>query len=470
MIEDTGSFRDAIATVDEGGKRKVIYPKQPKGKWYGRRKWVSYFLLAALAAGPFVKVHGNQLFLFDVIERRFNFFGVPFWPQDFYLVVLGMIIGVIFVALFTVVYGRLFCGWICPQTIFLEMVFRRIDYWIEGDRGAQQRLARQPWDAEKIRKRLAKWGLSFVISFLIANLFLAYVRGSDTVVTMILEGPAGHWGTFVALLLFTLVFFFVFIWFREQVCTIACPYGRLQGVLLDDRSINVAYDFTRGEGVAGRAKFRKNEDRGALGKGDCIDCRQCVHVCPMGIDIRNGIQLECTNCTACIDECDTIMAGVGFPGGLIRYASEAEIATKAPFRFTMRMKGYTAVLVVLMAVLGGLLFLRSDLDATLLRLPGQLYEHRGDSIRNVYTFHILNKTNTPFEEVSIRLIAPSGKVEMVGRNHIGIDAQKTAKGTFFVDIPATALPDDREEIRLGIYAGERLVAKETVRFLGPRKF
>lgn len=469
-MDEQGSFRDAISTVDEGGRRRVIYPKQPKGKWYGRRKWVSYFLLAALATGPFITVRGNQLFLFNVIERRFNFFGVPFWPQDFYLVVLGMIVAVIFVSLFTVVYGRLFCGWVCPQTIFLEMVFRRIDYWIEGDRGAQKRLADQPWNAEKIRKRSVKWALSFVIAFLIANIFLAYFRGSDTLVKMVLQGPDGYWGTFIALVMFTLVFFFVFIWFREQVCTIACPYGRLQGVLLDDRSINVAYDFVRGEGVSGRGKFRKDEDRPGSGKGDCIDCRQCVNVCPMGIDIRNGTQLECTNCTACIDECDAIMSGVGFPGGLIRYASEAEIETKAPFRVTLRMKGYTAVLLALVSVLVGLLFLRTDLDATVLRLPGQLYERRGDSIRNVYTFHILNKTNDTFENVSVRLLAPSGNVRMVGSARIAIPGQKTAKGTFFIDMAAHTLSGDKETVRLGIYAGERLVVRETVGFLGPRKF
>src|SRR5690606_3146200 len=219
--------------------------------------------------------------------------------------------------------------------IFMEMVFRRIEYWIEGDRGAQMRLDKQEWNAEKWRKRLLKWTLFFVISFAIANIFLAYIVGSDHLRVMVQEGPMARPGSFIALLIFTGVFYFIYAWFREQVCIIACPYGRLQGVLLDDKSINVAYDFVRGEGEQGRAKFRKGEDRKALGKGDCIDCKQCVNVCPMGIDIRNGIQMECTNCTACIDECNTIMTSVGLPKGLIRYPSEAEITKREPFKFTL---------------------------------------------------------------------------------------------------------------------------------------
>ena len=257
-------FRDTIATVTREGKRAWIYPKKPQGVFYTYRKWVSYGLLVFLFASPFIKVNGNQFLLFNVLERKFHIFGFPFWPQDFHLVVISMIIGVMFVALFTVAYGRLFCGWVCPQTIFLEMVFRRIEYWIDGDRGAQMRLDKAPWNAVKIRKRLLKWSLFFFISFLIANVFLAYLIGSDELLRYIEEGPMAHLGTVVPLVIFTGVFFWVFTWFREQVCIIACPYGRLQGVLLDNKSIVVAYDHKRGEGPSGRKKFRKNEDRTCL--------------------------------------------------------------------------------------------------------------------------------------------------------------------------------------------------------------
>lgn len=339
QTQNNENFRDSIGTITDEGKRAWIYPKKPSGKFYERRKIVSYFLLAFLFSAPFIKVNGNQFLMFNVLERRFNIFGFPFWPQDFHLFVISMIIGVVFVTLFTVGFGRIFCGWICPQTIFMEMVFRRIEYWIDGDRNKQRKLDKQKWDAEKIRKRLLKWIVFLIISFLIANIFLAYLIGSDKLLRYIIDGPQEHLGTLFPLLIFTAVFYFVFAWFREQVCIIACPYGRLQGVLLDNKSVVVAYDHKRGEGENGRKKFRKNEDRTVLGHGDCIDCLQCVHVCPTGIDIRNGTQLECVNCTACIDECDHIMESINLPKGLIRYASEDEIEKKETFKLTSRMKG-----------------------------------------------------------------------------------------------------------------------------------
>lgn len=474
MINSDGetdeTFRDHLGTIDEGGKRKFIFPKKPSGKFYDYRKYVSYFLLAILVANPFVKVNGNQFMMFNVLERRFNIFGFPFWPQDFYLFVLMMIIGVVFVILFTVVFGRIFCGWICPQTIFLEMVFRRIEYWIDGDRGAQLRLDRQKWDAEKIRKRLLKWTVFFVISFLIANVFLAYIIGSDQLFLMVEEGPLKQSGNFTALLIFTCVFYFVFAWFREQVCLIACPYGRLQGVLLDNKSINVAYDFVRGEKEAGRAKFNKKEDRASTGKGDCIDCMQCVNVCPTGIDIRNGTQLECTNCTACIDECDSIMKSIDYPKGLIRYASEDEIEKKARFKFTTRMKAYSAVLFILIGILTGLLFVRSNVDATLLRVPGQLFEHKGGRISNVYTFRLVNKTTTDYADIHFGIISHSGKIIPVGKPQIGVKAQDIAQGTLFIEIDKVALDGDKTKLKIGVYEHQKLLQTITTNFLGPRTF
>jgi cytochrome c oxidase accessory protein FixG len=464
------SFRDAIATINESGKRNFIYPKQPKGKFYDYRKLVSYFLLITLIANPFIKVNGNQFMMFNVLERRFNILGFPFWPQDFYLFVMAMIIGVVFVILFTVIYGRIFCGWICPQTIFLEMVFRRIEYWIDGDRGAQLRLAKQEWNAEKMGKRLFKWLVFFIISFGIANVFLAYIIGSDRLYLMVEEGPLNHTSNFVALLIFTGVFYFVFVWFREQVCIIACPYGRLQGVLLDDKSINVAYDFVRGEKEEGRAKFNKNEDRSATGKGDCIDCHQCVNVCPTGIDIRNGTQLECTNCTACIDECDSIMKSVGLPKGLIRYASEDEIEKKEPFKFTTRMKGYTVVLSILVTLFIGLLFLRNDVEATILRLPGQLYQHKGDKISNVFTFKIVNKTVKDYPNVHFELINQKGEIKMVGNKTFFVQKQGMSEGTMFIEINAFILNSDNTKLKIGVYNGTELLETTKTSFLSPRSF
>ncbi|HWR94258.1 MAG TPA: cytochrome c oxidase accessory protein CcoG [Flavobacterium sp.] len=464
------SFRDTIGTIDQEGKRKFIFPKKPSGKFYDSRKWVSYFLLLILIVNPFIKVNGNQFMMFNVLERRFNIFGFPFWPQDFYLFVLFMIVGVVFVILFTVIYGRIFCGWICPQTIFLEMVFRRIEYLIDGDRGAQMRLAKQEWNSEKIRKRIIKWFVFLIISFFIANIFLAYLISSDELFRMIEEGPKNNVSTLISLIIFTSVFYFVFVWFREQVCIIACPYGRLQGVLLDNKSINVAYDFVRGEKEVGRAKFNKKEDRAATGKGDCIDCKQCVHVCPTGIDIRNGTQLECVNCTACIDECDTIMEGVGLPKGLIRYASEDEIEKKERFKFTTRMKGYTAVLLILIGILTGLLFLRNEVEATILRLPGQLYQHKGENISNIYTFKIINKTNIDIKDIHFKLSKIDGTLKLVGVQNLTIPKQGMLGGTMFVEINKNLLESDKTKIEIEVYDGNRKIETASTNFLSPRSF
>ena len=464
------AFRDTIGTIDEAGNRKFVFPKKPSGKFYDYRKWVSYFLLIAFVTSPFIKINGNQFMMFNILERRFNIFGFPFWPQDFYIFVLFMIVGVVFVILFTVIFGRIFCGWICPQTIFLEMVFRRFEYWIEGDRGAQIRLEKQEWNAEKIRKKALKLTVFLIISFFIANVFLAYLIGSDQLILMIEEGPTNHISTLISLLIFTGVFYFIFAWFREQVCIIACPYGRLQGVLLDDKSINVAYDFVRGEKELGRAKFNKQEDRAATGKGDCIDCKQCVNVCPTGIDIRNGTQMECVNCTACIDECDTIMDNVGLPRGLIRYASEEEIEKNTKFKFTPRMKGYSSVLFILIVVLIGLLFLRTDVEATFLRLPGQLFQHKGENISNIYTFKIINKTNNDFNNVHFKLVGAKGTLNVVGKQKLKVPKQGMSGGTLFVEINKNQLDSDKTKIKIEVYDGDKKIETSVTNFLSPRSF
>lgn len=464
------SFRDTIGTIDEEGKRNFIHPKKPVGKFYDKRKLLSYFLLAFLLSAPFIKINGNQFLLFNVLERKFSIFGFPFWPQDFYIFVLSMIVGVVGLTLFTVAFGRIFCGWFCPQTIFMEMVFRRIEYWIDGDRGAQIRLAKQEWNGEKIRKRVTKWIIFFIISFLIANVFLAYLIGSDKVLEYIEEGPAENISTLIALLIFTGVFYFIFAWFREQVCIIACPYGRMQGVLLDNKSINVAYDHVRGEKETGRAKWDKRENRAETGKGDCIDCKQCVVVCPTGIDIRNGTQLECINCTACIDECDTIMDKVGLPKGLIRYASEDEIVKKEKFKLTTRMKGYIAVLTILIGILIGLLFLRNDVEANVFRLPGQLYEQKGNTISNVFTYKIVNKTVKDFDNVTIKLEKPEGTIRLVGNTHINVKKEALFQGNMFIEIPVSLVKKDKMKIKIGIYNDGQLIETTTTTFLGPRSF
>lgn len=369
--------------------RNFIYPKQPSGRLYTYRKWVSYVLLLFLFACPFVKLNGEQLILLNFIERKFVFFGLIFTPQDFYLFALAMLIFIMFIVCFTVVLGRLWCGWACPQTIFMEMVFRRIEYWIEGDANKQKKLDEAGWTAEKIFKKVSKHFIFLVISFAIANTFLAYMISSDVLLKIITEPVSGHISGFVSIWLFTFIFYGVFTYVREVVCTVICPYGRLQGVLLDNQSLVVAYDFTRGEP---RGHLQKQD--AALKTGDCIDCGLCVQVCPTGIDIREGTQLECVNCTACIDSCNEVMLKINRPKNLIGFFNQDFIKERKPYKIGLKSYGYAAVLFVVMMVFSSLIYKREDIQTTVLRASGTLYQSRGaDKTSNLYNAELINKTN-----------------------------------------------------------------------------
>jgi len=464
--DEKGSFRDHLSTLDESGDRKWIYPKKPNGKYYNWRKWLSYVLLAVLFGGPWIKIGGEPLLMINILQRKFVIFGQVFWPQDFYLFGLAMITFVLFIVLFTVAFGRIFCGWFCPQTIFMEMLFRRIEYWIEGDWKHQQRLDKMPWNAEKIRKKGLKHFLFLAISFIISNTFLAYIIGSDELVSIITDPPSEHIVGLVLIIIFTLVFYGVFARMREQVCTNVCPYGRLQGVLLDRNSMIVAYDHTRGESTAGRSKWRKNEDRAAEGKGDCIDCHACVDVCPTGIDIRNGTQLECINCTACMDACDNIMEKVGFEKELIGYKSEETISTGKPFVYTTRLKAYTGVLTVLTIVMFTLIITRADIGATVLRTPGMLYqEGENNTITNLYNYKVINKTGEDMQ-LDLRVIKGPGEVKMVGEV-VALAAQGTTEGVMFIAIPREEFTGRKTKVTVGIYNGDELLKKVKTNFIGP---
>ncbi len=456
------SFRDHIATVDEHGKRVIIYPAKPKGPLHRARLMVSWVLLAFMFAAPFIQISGRPLLLFNVFERKFVVFGLAFWPQDFHLFVLATITFVVFIVLFTVIFGRLWCGWACPQTIFMEMVFRKIEYWIEGNSGKQRALDRGPWTGKKTFKKLSKHAIFLVISFAVGNIAVAYMVGVGRLYQLIADGPGAHLASFIAVVVFSLITYGVFARFREQVCLIVCPYGRLQSVLLDARSIAVAYDFKRGEPRAPMAM--KGSERKA---GDCIMCNQCVDVCPTGIDIRNGTQLECVNCTACIDACNSVMAKVGFPKGLIRYASHKGIVDGSRLRITPRTIGYSTVLVLLLTALITLMLSRADIETSILRTPGVMYQEiEGDQIRNLYSLKIINKT---FEPIAIKLSLKDhpGTITMVGGD-INLPEQGLAEQAFFVDIPRSALHSAHEELEIQVMAGDKVMEEIETRFLGPR--
>lgn len=458
------AFRDAISTVDKKGKRIWIYPKKPSGKYTRWRNWATFVLLSILFLGPFIHIGDEPLLMFNIIERKFVILGRVFWPQDFHLFVIAMILFVVFVILFTAAFGRLFCGWICPQTIFMEGLFRKIEYLIDGDFKAQKALAKGPLTTKKLGKRILKHAIFFSLSFIISNVFLAYIIGSEELFKIITEPVSMHIIGFISILLFAAVFYFVFSWMREQVCTTICPYGRLQGVLLDKHSIIVTYDYKRGEN---RAKFRKGEDRQAAGKGDCIDCNQCVNVCPTGIDIRNGTQLECTNCTACIDACNFMMEKTGLEKSLIRYDSEHGIQTGKKFVWTPRLKAYSVVLFVLMGAMISMLIYRSDIEATILRTRGMIYQERPDgTLTNLYNIKILNKTKDNYP-LRLELIGSKGHIEIVGDDSLYVDSGETIESTLFVVIDPDDLKGLRNEINIGVYRGdEKLDVLETT-FIKP---
>lgn len=459
------SFRDSINTITADGKRNWIYPQRPKGKFYNRRTIVSIVYLILFFTIPFIKLDGDPLVLMNIVERKFIIFGLVFFPQDLFLFALAMLTFMVFIVLFTVIFGRLFCGWACPQTIFMEMVFRKIEYWIEGDANKQRQLDKGPWNLEKIRKKGSKTFIFFVLSFLFGNFFLSYIIGMDELISIVQEPISKHYGGFSAMIFFTGAFFFVYMYFREQVCLVVCPYGRLQGVLLDRNSIMVAYDYVRGEP---RGKHHKGDDTSKL--GDCIDCGLCVRVCPTGIDIRNGTQLECVNCTACIDACDGIMEGIHKPKGLIRYDSENGIASGKKLTFTLRMIGYSIILVGLMVGLSFGIAGRSKVEATILRAPGMMFQEVGkDSVSNLYNFKIVNKTK---EEMKLDLIleSPAGVIKHVGsKEKFNIPSAGLAEGTFFVTIARKDLEGRKNEIKFKLNVDGETLENTKTNFLGPVK-
>lgn len=456
-------FRAHLPNQLTSGERKWLYPRATTGRYTRWRMVVAGVLLALLIAGPFVWVDGHPLFLFNILERRFILFGVPFWPQDFYLVAIGLITSVVFIAVFTVIYGRVFCGWACPQTIFMEGVFRTVERWIEGDHKARQQRDTGPWTTDKLIRKTAKHLVFFLMAFGISNVFLAYVIGRDAWQQLISDPPDQHALGLLAMLVFTGVFYAVFAHLREIVCTTICPYGRLQSVLLDRHSLVVAYDFVRGEP---RGKRRRTAPAPAPQTGDCVDCALCVQVCPTGIDIRNGTQLECINCTACMDACDQVMTTIGRPRGLIRLDSQQGIETGQGFRITARLGAYTALLLVLLGVMTYGLLSRPDLDVTILRAPGQLYQRTpAGQIQNLYTADIINKTYHTLP-LTLRVDRPGATLRLVQPLTQVLPGTLT-KALFFITLPDTTIRQPTTPLTIDVLSDGRLVDQFNTTFTGP---
>lgn len=468
ILYQNEGFRDSIGTVRDDGKRKWIYPRRPKGKFYNWRTYLSYILLAILFAGPFIKIDGQPFLLLNIFENKFVIFGAVFWPQDTYLLIFMLLIFMVFIIMFTAVFGRVFCGWFCPQTLFMEMVFRKIEYWIEGDANQQRKLNAMPWNGEKIRKKTGKMVIFTFISLLIGHTVMAYLIGIESTLDIVSQPPSENWAGFVGLISFSGLFLFVFSWFREQACIVVCPYGRLQGVLLDDNSMNVIYDYVRGEP---RGKIKRNAvasiEEPPL--GDCVDCTLCVQVCPTGIDIRNGIQMECVNCTACMDACDDVMIKVNRPTGLIRLDSEKGVREGKQRLITPRVMGYSAVLLVLFGVFITLLWTRSDLEATVTRFRGMTYQEReGGEVSNLYEVSFINKTFDP-QNVELRSENGDYRIEVVGDDNWSLEGQARFEGRFFIVTDQDKILTNQNEIKLLFLQNGEVIDEIETSFVGPVK-
>lgn len=437
----TPDFRDRLASVESNGTRIPLFPAEVRGYWRTRRNYVQYFLMFLFLFLPWLKVNSNPAVLIDIQNKTFIFFGFKFWAYDgpYLFYILGFL--TIGLALLTALFGRAWCGWACPQTVFLDGLFRKIEVWVEGGHLQRRELAKAPWNKSKLAKKILKWSLFILSSAIITHSFLAYFWGPEKVLSMLAEDPRNNWGSFVFIIVVNSLFLFNFTWFREQFCLIVCPYGRFQSVLLDSNSLNVHYDSKRGE--PRRAPQQKSETQGA-----CVDCKRCVQVCPTGIDIRNGSQMECIACTACIDACDEIMVKTKQPKGLISYRTSHN---KRPYFFRPRILAYGFILLILTAFFSYSLFSRRPLETNLLRALDTPYFEIKDSenhiyIANSYRLRIHNQTDNPIDLnlSSVPSALPPDAQYGFPNEAVKLSADETRVLPFIVKIKKKKIPKEKK--------------------------
>ncbi len=449
---------DSLTSVNADGTRYVIHPADVKGRFRQWRTILGWILIALFVALPWIPINGYPAVFLDFVNQRFHLFGATLAFQDTWLlffVVTGLAFSIFFV---TALFGRVWCGWACPQTVYLDLVYRRIERLIEGDATARRRLDASPWTPEKAIKRISKHLLFLLCSALIVHIFLSYIVSLPGLWSMMLSSPLQNWAAFLFVLIATAILYFNFAWFREQLCIVICPYGRLQGALIDDHSLNVAYDATRGE-PRGKAS-----DPNA---GDCVDCHRCVQVCPTGIDIRQGLQLECVGCTACIDACDDIMDKLKRPRGLIRYASNEELEGRQSRLIRPRTLVYTAFLLVGMIVAAFSVASVQPAEVSIVRSTGMPFFVTETSVRNQFTVRLVNKSS---ETMSFTLRTTTDApfpIEVGGDRVIEVAPMEEVVTALVVQIPRDHF-DGRFPLKLVVTNDSpRVEIVRTVEFLGP---
>ena len=451
---------EVLATLNKEGSRRWLYPVTKYGRWWWRRQVFAWGLFLIYLLAPFVKIAGAPLLLLDLPQRKFSVFGVVFFATDgrvLLLVILGLIL-TIFAA--SAVLGRVWCGWACPQTVFLEFLFRPLEQLIEGPPNKRRRRDQAPWSLGKALRKGGKFVLFAIASAVVGNAFVAYFVGGATILAWMQLSPAEHPIPFGIMLSVTALVFFEFAYFREQFCSIVCPYARLQSVLLDRDSIIVAYDTRRGE-PRGHGRERTH-------LGHCVDCRQCVTTCPAGIDIRNGLQLECIHCTQCIDACDDVMKKVGYPPGLIRYTSLRGLEDGQIHLFRTRTIIYALLLTAVVVILTLLVAIRPRLEVQLLRstnLPYQVLEN--GLISNLVRVKLTNLSGVP-EHLRIEGEHPAGAQFIIPEPFIQLPPEASSTVAFFVNVPAPELVAGSAQGSLRVFRGTELVREIPFPLLGPR--
>jgi cytochrome c oxidase accessory protein FixG len=442
------------------GRRQEIHPADVKGRFHTARLVVFALLIATWIALPVVEIGGNPAVFLDVDGRRFFLFGMTFNSQDAWLLfflLTGVGFGLVYA---TALAGRVWCGWACPQTVFLEGVFRRIERWVEGPREKRVRRNAGPWTLDKLARKSVTQVLYVLASLAVAHVFLSYFVSIPKAFEMVRHSPAMHPEAFVWVVALTTAFYLNFAWFREQLCVVLCPYGRLQSALLDEHSLVVGYDVRRGEP---RGK------KGTAGAGDCVDCKRCVVVCPTGIDIRNGVQMECLACTQCIDACDEIMDRLGRPRGLIRYDSQDGLAGKPRRIVRPRVVLYSVLLVVGAVVALLATRRRTDFEATLLRLPGEPYTLEDGQVRNAMQLHLVNK-RADVETYRIEVERVDTMTVVLPMERVAVQPMSSTRVPLFLTVPRDGF---RAEFPVRVHVVREADAHDEVTtgapFLGPSR-